>query len=60
MEEVVFKDTSKTIYTIQAETVEQAEKMFDIVWMHQHKSMMKKAEELGINLKIKQDIWIEY
>ena len=60
MKEFVFKDTGKTTYSIQAQDIHDAEKMFDLLWLHQHKSIMKKAEELGITLKMQQNIWIEY
>tara|TARA_R100000808_G_scaffold11589_1_gene29609 strand:+ start:359 stop:541 length:183 start_codon:yes stop_codon:yes gene_type:complete len=60
MKEFVFKDTSKTTYCIEAENIEQAEKMFDNLWLHKHRSAMKQAKKLGVKLRLKQNVWIEY
>ena len=58
MKQYQFKDMSRTIYQIEANNIEQAERIFDIMWLHKQHSIDNFCIKKNINRT--QKIWIEY
>mgnify|MGYP003628161547 FL=1 len=58
MKQYKFKDTSRTIYQIEADNIEQAEKIFDTLWLHKQHSIDDICTQYNIHRT--QNIWIEY
>tara|TARA_B100000029_G_C16882318_1_gene707165 strand:- start:234 stop:431 length:198 start_codon:yes stop_codon:yes gene_type:complete len=58
MKKYKFRDTSTTEYSIEAKDIEEAERIFDTMWLHKQHSI----DDLCIKNKINrtQKIWIEY
>lgn len=56
--EYLFRDTSTTEYKIKAESIEEAEKIFDTLWLHKQHSIDDICTQYNIHRT--QKIWIRY
>lgn len=55
---IMFTDTSVRDYIVTADSIEECEKIFDMIWLHKEQSIYDLCFQYNVNAKTK--MWVHY
>jgi len=55
---IMFTDTSVRDYIVTADSIEECEKIFDMIWLHKEQSIKDLCFQHNVNAKTK--LWVHY
>ena len=55
---IMFTDTSVRDYIITADSIEECEEIFDMIWLHKEQSIQDLCIQYNVNAKTK--LWVHY